>query len=301
MGKIDAHQHFWKFNPLRDSWITEEMGVIRRDFFPEDLEPLLKEHGFEGCVVVQSDQSEAENHFQLSNAAQHPFIKGVVGWVDLQADNVEDRLAHYKSFDKLKGFRHVLQGESDRALMLRPQFKRGISKLKSFGYTYDILIYPDQLKFTEEFVAQFPDQPFVIDHMAKPYIKKQDLEDWKGEIKAIAQFENVYCKVSGMVTEAHWQNWKKEDFIPYLEVVLEAFGPRRLMFGSDWPVCLVAASYQQVLGLVEDYFATCTSTEQALIFGETAAAFYQLQDIHKSSFSRHIDKQQADATNNVHH
>lgn len=290
MRKIDAHQHFWKFSPKRDSWIKEDMEAIRRDFLPEDLAPLLKENGFEGCVVIQSEQSEDENHFQLSHASQNPFIKGIVGWVNFQAEDIENRLSYYESFAQLKGFRHVLRGEVDRVLMLRPDFKRGIRQLKRFGYTYDILIYPDQLSFVKEFAAAFLDQPFVIDHLAKPNIKNQDLASWKHEIKAIAQFENVYCKVSGLVTEADWENWQEGEFTPYLEVVLEAFGARRLMFGADWPVCLVSASYQQVLALVENYFATCTSSEQALIFGETAGAFYGLPDMPNINSSKHLNK-----------
>lgn len=277
MTKIDAHQHFWKFDPVRDSWITDEMAVIQRDFLPDDLQPLLAENGLDACVVVQSVQSEAENTFQLENAAKHDFIKGVVGWVDLQAENVEESLSYYSQFPKMKGFRHVLQGEADRAFMLRPAFKRGISKLKQFGYTYDILVFPDQLRYTSEFIGAFPGQLFVIDHLAKPQIKNKNIKDWKKGIVAVAEHENVYCKISGMVTEADWEHWKNEDFIPYLEVVVEAFGPKRIMFGSDWPVCQVAASYHQVVALVKDYFSSFTLNEQALLFGENASSFYRLQ------------------------
>lgn len=277
MKKIDAHQHFWKFDPVRDSWITEDMNVIRRDFLPEDLEPLLKDNGFDGCVVVQSDQSEAENSFQIANAEKYAFVKAVVGWVDLQAENVEERLSNYAQFSKLKGFRHVLQGEADRALMLHPDFKRGISKLKKFGYTYDILIFPDQLAYTKEFVAAFPDQPFVIDHIAKPHIKDRKISEWEKDIKAVAAHENVYCKISGMVTEADWENWETTDFDPYLDVIVGAFGTERIMFGSDWPVCQVAASYHQVVRLVKDYFGSFTPNEQALFFGGNASTFYGLE------------------------
>ena len=276
MKRIDAHQHFWKFDPVRDSWITDDMSVIRRDFMPHDLEPLLKANGFDGCVVVQSDQSEVENTFQLKNADKHAFIQGVVGWVDLQADDIEDKLSYFKQFPKLKGFRHVLQGEADRALMLRPEFKNGISKLKQFSYTYDILIFPDQLIYTKEFVAAYPDQPFVIDHIAKPLIKEKKISDWERDIRAVAQYENVYCKISGMVTEADWGNWKADDFAPYLDVIVASFGPERIMFGSDWPVCQVAATYGQVVGIVKDYFSTFSTHEQAMFFGGNAAKFYRL-------------------------
>ena len=276
MQRIDAHQHFWQFDPVRDSWITEEMAVIQRDFLPGDLEPMLKENGIDGCVVVQSAQSEAENTFQLANAENHDFIKGVVGWVDLWAENVEERLDAFSQFPKLKGFRYVLQGAEDPAIMLQPDFKRGIDKLKKFGYTYDILIFPNQLKPSREFVAAFPDQPFVVDHLAKPHIKEKKIDEWKKDIKEVAAHENVYCKISGMVTEADWQHWKREDLRPYIDVVVEAFGTKRIMFGSDWPVCLVAASYNETIDIVKDYFSSFSKDEQELFFGGNATSFYKL-------------------------
>ena len=274
--RIDAHQHFWKFDPVRDSWINDEMAVIQRDFFPNDLKALLKRNDFDGSVVVQSDQSESENDFQLKNAEANEFIKGVVGWVDLQSSDIEERLGYYSSFKKMKGFRHVLQGETDRSLMLKPGFMNGIGKLEKFEFTYDILIYADQLKYIPEFVGAFMNQKFVIDHLAKPGIKNQDIADWKNEMEKIARFENVYCKISGMVTEADWKSWKQDDFIPYIDVVIEAFGPNRIMYGSDWPVCLVAASYEQMLGIVEEYFSSFSETEQELFFGKNAIQFYNL-------------------------
>lgn len=273
---IDAHQHFWKFDSVRDAWITEEMKVIQRDFLPEYLEVTLKENGVEGTVVVQSDQSEAENTFQLQNAKGNNFIKGVVGWIDLQAENVEERLEYYHQFDKMKGFRHVLQGEEDRTLMLKPNFKRGISLLNKYNFTYDILIYPDQLKYIPDFVAAFPNQKFVIDHLAKPYIKDKKIDEWKKEMEAVAVFENVYCKISGMVTEADWKNWKHQDFNPYLDVVVNAFGIDRIMYGSDWPVCLCAASYTDVLNISKQYFSSFALDEQELFFGKNAVSFYHL-------------------------
>jgi len=276
MPRIDAHQHFWKFDPIRDSWIDATMSTIQRDFFPADLKPLLDAQGIEGCVIVQSDQSEAENVFQLKNSEGHDFVKGVVGWVDLQAENVEDQLAHYKAFRKMKGFRHVLQGEPQRDFMLNAAFMRGVEKLKKFGYTYDILIYPDQLAYAEKFVQAFPDQPFVLDHIAKPSIRTGDLLQWKSGMEALAAHDNVWCKVSGMVTEADWQRWKPDDFVPYLDTVVEAFGTHRLMFGSDWPVCLVAASYPEVYALAQKYFSTFSEHEQDAIFGANAIKFYNL-------------------------
>lgn len=274
--RIDAHQHFWKFDPVRDSWITDEMAVIQKDFLPLDLQAVLTETNFDGSVVVQSDQSDNENEFQLKNAEENDFIKGVVGWVDLQASDIEERLVYYSSFRKMKGFRHVLQGETDRSFMLKSEFMKGISNLEKFGFTYDILIYADQLKYLPEFVGAFMNQKFVIDHLAKPRIKDQEIGDWKKEIQNVARFENVYCKISGMVTEADWKNWKQDDFIPYIDAVIEAFGPHRIMYGSDWPVCLVAASYGQMLGIVQEYFSSFSETEQELFFGKNAIKFYSL-------------------------
>lgn len=274
---IDAHQHFWKFDPIRDGWITDEMKVIQRDFLPADLQPILQENGVDGCIAVQADQSPEENEYLLAHAEKHDFIKGVVGWVDLRATDIAEQLQRFKKHPKLKGFRHVLQGETDRALMLRPSFKRGIAELNNYGYTYDILIYPDQLGYTKEFVAGFPDQPFIIDHIAKPHIKHRYITDeWRDAIHAVGAYPNCYCKISGMVTEADWYDWKPEHFRVYLDTVVEAFGTQRILYGSDWPVCLVAASYKQVIDIVKDYFANFSTDEQAAFFGGNAIKFYKL-------------------------
>jgi L-fuconolactonase len=276
MARIDAHQHFWQFDPVRDAWITPDMAAIQRDFLPADLQPLLQQHHLDGCVVVQSDQSPAENAFQLANADAHDFIKGVVGWVDLQAHNVAGRLDYYQQFDKLKGFRHVLQGEPDRALMLRPAFQRGIGELAKRGFTYDLLILPDQLGYAAELVQAFPNQPFVVDHIAKPPIRDQEINAWRRDLRQLATHENVYCKVSGMVTEADWQHWEPEDFRPYLDVVFAAFGPQRVLYGSDWPVCNVAGGYARAFGILEDYLRPFSAAEQALFWGDNAVRFYGL-------------------------
>jgi len=271
---IDAHQHFWRFDPNRDTWITDEMQKIRRDFLPQHLQPVLQASGIDGCIAVQASD---DTDFLLDLAKENDFIKGVVGWVDLLDHNIENNLDHYSRYPKLKGFRHVLQGEADRALMLRPSFKRGVAALGKKGYTYDILIYPDQLGYTKEFVAAFPDQPFVLDHIAKPHIKDRYITDeWKAAIHAVAQYPNLYCKISGIVTEADWYNWKPEHFTVYLDTVVEAFGTDRILYGSDWPVCLVAASYEQVINIVKDYFAKFTNDEQAAFFGGNAIKFYKL-------------------------
>jgi len=225
---------------------------------------------------VQADQSEAETAFLLGNASDHDFIKGVVGWVDLRSPGIEDRLDYYSQFKKLKGFRHVLQGESDRALMLKPEFMCGIKALKKHAFTYDILIYPDQLRYVCDFVRDFPNQKFVIDHIAKPNIKNREIHDWAKDMRMLTEFENVYCKLSGMVTEADWQGWKPADFTPYLDVVFETFGSERLMFGSDWPVCNVAGGYDKVVGIVKNYTSELSVNEQDDIWGNTSIAFYDL-------------------------
>jgi L-fuconolactonase len=277
MPRIDAHQHFWKYDPTQHAWITPEMKVIQRDFLPGDLQPVLAGARMDGCVLVQVDQSEDENEFLLELADANDFIKGVVGWIDLRHPDVGQKLAQYSRFTKLKGFRHILQGEHDRALMLKPSFKHGIGLLAGFGYTYDILIYPDQLGYTRDLVAAFPDQPFVLDHIAKPHIKDRYITDeWRDAISAVAVNKNLFCKISGMVTEADWANWKPEHFKVYIDTIVEAFGVDRIMFGSDWPVCLVAASYQQVLQIVMDYFSAFSVDEQAAFFGGNAIKFYKL-------------------------
>lgn len=276
MLRIDSHQHFWNFDPEKFDWITEEMSFIKKDFLPGDLKPILQKNNFDGCITVQVEQTEEENNFLLKAAQDNEFIKGVVGWIDLQSENIEERLAYYTEFKKLKGFRHILQGEKKRDLMLSPDFKRGISLLSKYNFTYDVLIFPDQLMFAKELVNEFPEQKFVIDHLAKPYIKDGRIEEWKKDMEAIGSFENVYCKISGMVTEADWKNWKAKDFFPYLDVVVKSFGTNRIMYGSDWPVCLVAASYEQVLNIVREYFSSFSKNEQDLFFGGNAVKFYNI-------------------------
>ena len=272
---IDAHQHFWHYEPVKHSWINDEMAAIRKDFLPDDLLPVLKENNVDGCVAVQADQTEAETNFLLKLADENNFIKGVVGWVDVRSDNLVQRLEHYTQSKKLKGFRHVLQGE-EPAFMLQPSFLKGIGLLQQFNFTYDILIFPKHLQAAIQLVKQFPDQQFIIDHIAKPYIKDGLIDEWKKDIRAIAQFPNTHCKISGMVTEADMRNWKPADFTPYLDVVTEAFGINRIMYGSDWPVCLAAGSYKKVIGIVKNYFSSFSLNEQQAFFSKNAQAFYHL-------------------------
>jgi L-fuconolactonase len=273
--RIDAHQHFWKFDPVRDSWIDESMQQIQKDFLPEDLLPLLKANKFSGCVAVQASQSEEETNFLLNLAAKNDFIKGVVGWVDLLDKNSDERLFTYSTQKKLKGFRHVVQGESDD-FMLRTDFRKGISRLKPFDYTYDILVFHRQLPAAIDLVNRFPDQAFVLDHLAKPDIKSGAILSWKEDIKELAKAENVSCKISGMVTEAHWHSWTADDLKPYLDVIFENFPKENLMFGSDWPVCNLAANYNQIVKTLEEYISQIPIQEQELIWYGNANTFYKL-------------------------
>lgn len=276
MLKIDAHQHFWTFDPIRDSWIDETMTAIGRDFSPSDLEPLLNKHKFEGCIAVQASQNEQENQFLLQQATKNAMIKGMVGWVDLRADNLEEKLQEYKKNPLMKGFRHVLQGESNRALMLEPDFIKGLTMLNQYNFTYDVLILPDQLNYFVDFLKTNQSMPMVLDHIAKPNIRTGNIKDWKDDIKKLSDFDNVYCKVSGMVTEADWQNWKYQDFDPYLDIVFNTFGIDRLMFGSDWPVCNLAGGYDKMLSIVTAYTSKLSVTEQEKFWGANAQQFYNL-------------------------
>ena len=278
--RIDAHQHFWLFDPRRDSWITDEMSVLKRDFLPQDLLPLLRQAGVDGCIAVQTDQSELETLFLLELASRHEEIKGVVGWVDLCSPSVSERLQYFRQFTKLCGFRHIVQSEPDDRFLLRADFCRGIQALGESGFAYDILIYPRQLPAAMELVAKFPQQKFVVDHLAKPPIRKGELEPWSRQMRQLAQGRNVYCKISGLLTEAHWHQWQPSDFVPYLDVVFEAFGASRLLIGSDWPVCLLAGSYQDTQSIIENYSRRLSIADQEAIFGLNAIEFYGLTVTH---------------------
>jgi len=273
--KIDSHQHFWKYNPQRDTWIDDTMQVIRRDFLPEDLKPILKKNKVDGCIVVQADQSENETQFLLDLAKENPFIKGVVGWVDLCDENIEKRLSFFSEDENLKGIRHIVQAENNDFL-LRKDFQNGIDKLSKFNLTYDILIKKEQLANTIKFVKQHPNQLFVVDHIAKPNIKDGEIVEWEKQIQQLSNYENVFCKISGLVTEADWQHWKYKDFVPYLDTIFNAFDTDRIMFGSDWPVCLLGGTYQEIKSIIEQYIEKLSNTEKENIMGNNASKFYKI-------------------------
>lgn len=275
--RIDSHQHFWKYDATRHAWITDNMSALKRDFLPHDLDPELKANEIDATILVQVDQSEEETRFLLQLAEHNANIAGVVGWIDFCSSQVEDRLRYFSQFEKLCGFRHIAQAEPDDRYLVRDDFTRGIACLRQFGFIYEILIYPKQLLAALELVTRFPQQAFVIDHMAKPEIQAKKEANWAATMREIAANPNVYCKVSGLVTETDWHRWKKEDFWPYLDVVFDAFGPDRLMFGSDWPVCLLAASYGQVLEIIKEYVQGYPADVKEKIFGGNAARFYRLK------------------------
>jgi L-fuconolactonase len=273
---IDSHQHFWKYEPVKHDWIDDDMSVIRRDFSPSDLSKVYKESSIDGCVAVQADQTLEETDFLIDLASNNSFIKGIVGWVDLRAENIENVLEKYSTDKIVKGFRHVVQGEADHNFLLRPNFSRGISLLEKYNFTYDILVFPHQLGSVLEFVKKFPNQKFVIDHIAKPYIKDGYFDGWATMMTAIGKHENVSCKMSGMVTEADFNTWTPEQIHPYMNVTLEAFGSSRILFGSDWPVCLVAGNYSKIKKLTTDFISQLSQIEQNSIMGTNAIEFYNL-------------------------
>ena len=275
--RIDSHQHFWSYDEQQYPWISKG-SALHRDWLPNDLEPLLAEAEIEGCVALQARQAVEESEWLLALADRAPMIKGVVGWVDLRSETVEAQLAELAKNPKFVGVRHVVQDEPDSDFMLRPDFMRGLGKLIRFDLTYDILIYPKQLPAAIGLARKFPEQPFVLDHIAKPLIKDGAMSPWREQIRELAGSSNVWCKVSGMITEANHAAWKPADVEPYLHVVFEAFGEDRLMYGSDWPVCLLAGTYERMFELVDSYTRQLTPPARGRFFGDNATRFYRIGD-----------------------
>jgi L-fuconolactonase len=275
--KIDSHQHFWNYNSSEYGWISDDMEILRKDYLPDQLETELSSIGFDGSVAVQARQSLAETQWLLNLAEQHSFIKGVIGWVDLCSPDLEEQISKFAGNQKMVGIRHVIHDEQDENFMLRKSFLRGIATLKKFGLTYDILVFPRHLANAIQFVNQFPEQVFILDHIAKPSIKDKEISPWKEDIEKLAGFRNVYCKLSGMVTEANIKNWQQEELIPYLNIVFDAFGRDRLMIGSDWPVCRLAGSYKQIMEVVLDYIITFPEDDRKKILGGNAIKAYDLK------------------------
>ena len=274
--KIDAHQHFWIYTPETQGWIDDSMAVLKRHFLPQHLKRELENNGFDGSVAVQAPQTLEETRWLLDLAAKNPFIKGVVGWVDLRGKDARRQLAEFAKNPKFKGVRHIAQAEPDDQFLVGKEFTEGISVLRELGLTYDILVFPRQLQAAVELARKFPNQPFVLDHIAKPEIKAGNMSPWQKSIKELAKNPNVYCKLSGMTTEADWKEWDPSDFAPYLEVVIKAFGPQRLMIGSDWPVCLLAGDYFSAVKIVKGYISYMSQSDQDAILGGNAMKFYKL-------------------------
>lgn len=274
--RIDSHQHFWQYSSAQYGWITAELAPLQNDFMPDDLASLMESVKISGTIAVQARQQQTETDFLLQLANSYDWIKGVVGWIDLRSKNVRKSLEKYADQTKCCGFRHVLQDEPHDDFMLGSDFVHGIGQLRQFDFTYDLLIFPRQLKASIDLARQFPEQPFVVDHIAKPLIADRTLEPWATEIRKLAECENVCCKVSGMVTEAKWNQWHPEDFTPYLDIIFDCFGPRRILFGSDWPVCTLSGSYRAIYDLVSNYIKTFSTAEQEAIMGRNAVEFYRL-------------------------
>lgn len=277
--RIDAHHHFWRYNSEEYGWMSDEMAILRRDFLPPDLQAEIGRAGIDGVVSVQARQRVAETEWLLQLAEEHSFILGVVGWIPLTAPDAGEIAARLSLRRKLRAVRHVLHDEPDEFYMLRDDFNHGVAALGPAGLAYDILIFERHLPQTIQFVKRHPNQSFVLDHIAKPRIRDGVLSPWKENIAALAKHENVFCKFSGMVTEANWGGWTEGQLRPYFDTVLEAFGPSRLMFGSDWPVCLMACDYLRWHQVVARSIETLSPDEQAQILGGTAARAYHLDDV----------------------
>jgi L-fuconolactonase len=275
---LDAHQHFWQYRACEYPWIDDSMNTLKRDFLPNDLKPELLRFDIGGTIAVQARQNLEETHWLLDLAKKNDFIKGVVGWVDLCSSDVKTQLEKISGQSKLVGVRHVVHDEPDDQFMARSDFQKGISLLSEYNLTYDLLVFPKHLPLATQLVINFPQQIFVLDHIAKPHIKQGIHSPWDKDIRKLAESPNVFCKLSGMVTEADWNNWQSKDFSYYLDCVFECFGPERLMFGSDWPVCTLAAKYKQVISILFDYLAQHDPEVQAKILGENCAGVYGISE-----------------------
>lgn len=274
--RIDTHQHYWRYIAADYGWIDDAKRVLKRDYVPSDVQPLMQAAGFDAAIAVQARQTPDETAALLAFADAHPFVAGVVGWVDLQDDDVGEQLAAIAEHPKLVGIGHIVQDEEDDRFLLRPAFGRGIATLAEFDLPYDILVYPKHLPVVAEFLSRFPSQKFVLDHLAKPEIRHGRLHEWARALEEVAAAPNLMAKLSGLVTEASWSEWSGDDLGPYLDVALDVFGPDRLMVGSDWPVCTLAGAYERVMGVFTRYLAGRPAAAQEAILGGNARRFWKL-------------------------
>jgi L-fuconolactonase len=272
--RIDAHQHYWKYDPAEYDWIDDTMPGLRRDFLPEDVRPEMDRAGFGAAIAVQARQTLEETRFLLDLADRHPSIVGVVGWVDLRAADARAQLERCARHPKLVGIRHIVQAEPDDRFLLGDDFCRGIALLPEFDLAYDILVYPRHLKVAAEFTRRFPGHRFVLDHLAKPEIRRGEIRSWEADLRSLAAQPNVFCKLSGLVTEADWQRWTPRQLRPYLDAAFDSFGAERLMVGSDWPVCTLAADYERTMSVFDDYVA---DRDRDAMLGGNAARFWNLE------------------------
>jgi L-fuconolactonase len=277
MTRLDSHQHFWRYAPDQYPWMSDRMASLRRDFLPADFRSLLERIGFDGSIAVQARQSLEETDWLLDLADGHAFVRGVVGWVDLRAPDVRERLKSYSRRPRLVGVRHVVHDEPDDNFILTREFRRGISALGEFGLAYDLLLFPRHLPAATRLAREFPAQPFVVDHIAKPAIARGVTEPWSSDLRRLAELPNVHCKLSGLVTEAVWADWRPDDFRAYLDVIVDAFGAGRLMIGSDWPVCTVSGDFVATMGLVMGYLDLFPAADRDGVFGGNCARFYGIQ------------------------
>ena len=274
---IDAHHHLWKYNQEEYGWMDDSMSVLKRDYLPKDLEPELQLTGTSGTVVVQARQSLEETRWLLELADKHSFIKGVVGWIDLCSPGLKKELEEFAAKPKLVGVRHVIHDEADDDFMLSPDFMKGIARLEAYDLCYDLLLFPRHLQYALKLVKTFPRQRFVLDHLGKPLIKDGIMEPWKSDIARLASYPNVWCKLSGMVSEADHKQWQYKDLLPYMEVVLESFGPDWIMLGSDWPVCRLAADYSEVMKIVPEFVESLNKADRVKILYQNAVDCYQIK------------------------
>jgi L-fuconolactonase len=274
--RIDAHQHFWHYQRDTHGWISDEMSVLRKDFMPVELKTALADFSFDGSVVVQANETYAENDFLLDIAQKHNYIKGIVGWIDLLDPQAEIKMIALKSTPIIVGFRTIMQGSPDEKYLGNKLFYENAKRLASFDYTFDLLVHNNQLDSLIRFTDKLPDNRFILDHLGKPAIKNKEYKEWKSEIKILAANPNMYCKLSGMTTEADLKNWTYNDLYPYMEIAAEYFGLDRICFGSDWPVCLAAGSFATTYSVVDQFCAQLKQEEKDKIFGQNTKDFYKL-------------------------
>jgi L-fuconolactonase len=274
--RIDSHQHFWRYAAAEYGWIDDAMGALRRDFLPAEARLEMDRASVDACVAVQARQTLEETRWLLELADANSFVAGVIGWVDLQAEDAGEQLERFVDHPKFVGVRHLVQSETDDRFMLRPAFRRGISLLEDRDLTYDILVYPKHLPAAAELVSRFKRQRFVLDHLAKPDIRARAIAEWEKGIRELARFPLVYCKLSGLVTEADWTRWTPDDIRPYLDVAFDCFGAHRVLVGSDWPVCTVAADYARTISVIDDYMREKPAAERAAVMGGNAARLWRL-------------------------